>query len=228
MTSASIVLGAQRPDLLHEETLADIFRATAQQYPAKTALIFGDQSLTYAELDKWSDAVAADLSAKGIVPGNPVGLWLPRGLELHVAVLGIVKVGASYVPLDREMPAERVEVVLTEVNAAACISNDPLHLNCPIYKVVHTPGIDDTFNITPGAQPDDWAYVLYTSGSTGKPKGIPIAHRQICHLVRSEQQVLGILPTDKVYQGFSVSFDMWCEETWISYMAGATLWVADA
>ena len=228
MTSASIVLGAQRPDLLHEETLADIFRATARQYPSKTALIFGDKSLTYAELDKWSDAVAADLSTKGIRPGNPVGLWLPRGLELHVAVLGIVKAGASYVPLDREMPAERVEVVLTEVNAAACISNDALHLNCPIYKVIHKPGIDDIFDITPGAQPDDWAYVLYTSGSTGKPKGIPIAHRQICHLVRSEQQVLGILPTDKVYQGFSVSFDMWCEETWISYLAGATLWVADA
>lgn len=228
MTSASIVLGAQRPDLLHEETLADIFRATAQKHPEKTALIFGDSSLTYAELDQWSDAVAADLAAKGIVPGNAIGLWLPRSLQLHVAVLGIVKAGAAYVPLDREMPAERVEVVLTEVNAAACISNDSLNLNCPIYTVVHKPGIDDTFVQTPGAQPDNWAYVLYTSGSTGKPKGIPIAHRQICHLVRSEQQVLGILPEDKVYQGFSVSFDMWCEETWISYMAGATLWVADA
>ena len=75
--------------------------------------------------------------------------------------------------------------------------------------------------------PSDCAYVLYTSGSTGKPKGIPISHRQICHLVRSEQTVIQIRPEDKVYQGFSVSFDMWCEETWISYFVGATLWVAD-
>ncbi|HZX59199.1 MAG TPA: non-ribosomal peptide synthetase, partial [Mucilaginibacter sp.] len=74
---------------------------------------------------------------------------------------------------------------------------------------------------------DDCAYILYTSGSTGKPKGIPISHKQICHLVRAEQSVFNIQPDDKVYQGFSVSFDMWCEETWISYFAGATLWVAD-
>ncbi len=78
-----------------------------------------------------------------------------------------------------------------------------------------------------GPQPSDYAYVLYTSGSTGKPKGIPISHKQICHLVRAEQTVFDIKPEDKVYQGFSVSFDMWCEETWISYFAGATLWVAD-
>ena len=78
-----------------------------------------------------------------------------------------------------------------------------------------------------GPQPNDSAYVLYTSGSTGKPKGIPISQKQICHLVRAEQSVIDIKATDKVYQGFSVSFDMWCEETWISYFAGATLWVAD-
>jgi non-ribosomal peptide synthetase-like protein len=224
----SIVLGASRPDLLHEETLADLFRMSAKKHGSKTALIFGDRSLTYAELDRWSDAMADHLYQKGIKPGDGVGLWWPRGLELHIAVLGIVKAGAAYVPLDREMPAERVETVLTEVGAKGYISQDKLDLACPAFSVVPQPKPDEIIFITTGAKPDNWAYVLYTSGSTGKPKGIPIAHRQICHLVRAEQTVLEIHTNDRVYQGFSVSFDMWCEEVWISYFAGATLWVADA
>ena len=224
----SIVFGTHRPDLLHEETLADIFRMSAKEYAGKTALIFDKTSLTYAEVDRWSDAMAAYLYEKGVRPGDSVGLWWPRGLELHIAVLGIVKAGAAYVPLDREMPAERVETVLTEVGAKGYISQDKLELTCPIFTVVPQPKATDTITLTEGAKPDNWAYVLYTSGSTGKPKGIPIAHRQICHLVRAEQTVLEVNSEDRVYQGFSVSFDMWCEETWISYFAGATLWVADA
>jgi non-ribosomal peptide synthetase-like protein len=226
--NSSIVFGAHRPDLLHDETLADIFRASAQKYASKIALIFGDATFTYAAIDRWSDAMAEYLYQQGIRPGDPVGLWWPRGVELHIAVLGIVKAGASYVPLDREMPAERVETVLTEVGARGYISQDKLELDMPMFQVVHQPAASGTITITPGAQPDNWAYVLYTSGSTGKPKGIPIAHRQICHLIRAEQTVLEIREDDRVYQGFSVSFDMWCEETWISYFAGATLWVADA
>ncbi len=222
-----IVLGAVRPDLLRDETLADIFRMSAKTYGSNTALIFNDQNISYAELDKWSDAQADYLYQQGIMPGDSVGLWWPRGLELHVAVLGIVKAGAAYVPLDREMPAERVETVLKEVGAKGYISDEKLALDCQMFGVVPQPKTDVPVYITPGARPDNWAYVLYTSGSTGKPKGIPIAHRQICHFVRAEQSVLEITSSDKVYQGFSVSFDMWCEETWISYFAGATLWVAD-
>ena len=223
-----IVLGAHRPDLLHEETLADIFRMSAKKFAAKPALIFGDISVSYADLDNWSDAVAFYLQSNGVVPGDSVGLWWPRGLELHVAVLGITKAGAAYVPLDYEMPAERVETVLREVGAKGYFSKEKLDLDALNFTVEGMPRSSDTIQLTNGARPDNWAYVLYTSGSTGKPKGIPIAHRQICHLVRAEQTILEVKSEDKVYQGFSVSFDMWCEETWISYFAGATLWVADA
>lgn len=223
-----ILLGAYRPDLLHEETLAAIFRAGAKQYPDKTALIFNEQSITYAELDRWSDVMADYLCQNGISAGDYVGVWWERGLALHVAILGIVKAGAAYVPLDHEMPAERVETVLKEVGPKGYISKDKLNLSCPAFAVVPPPAGDEIVYIHKGANPDNCAYVLYTSGSTGKPKGIPISHRQICHLVRAEQSILEIADTDKVYQGFSVSFDMWCEETWIGYLAGATMWVADA
>ena len=227
MNELSIILGADRSDLIRDETLADIFHQSVQQYAGKTALIFHEETLTYAELDGWSDAVAAYLHKKGIGRNSKVGVWWPRGLELHVAILGIVKAGATYVPVDREIPAERVEVIMEEVGAAGCFSAVKLNIACDRFTVVAKPDEHATIKKHKGAHPTDCAYVLYTSGSTGKPKGIPISHKQICHLVRSEQSVIGIRDTDKVYQGFSVSFDMWCEETWISYFAGATLWVAD-
>ena len=194
----------------------------------KTALIFHDEQLTYAELDSWSDAIADYLRKNGIGRDCSVGVWWPRGLELHAAILGIIKAGAAYVPVDREIPAERVEVILEEVGAAACFSMQQLNVAC---KMLQVPSSNPLKGESPqaGSHPvgSDCAYVLYTSGSTGKPKGIPISHQQICHLVRAEQYVFNIQPDDRVYQGFSVSFDMWCEETWISYFAGATLWVAD-
>jgi len=227
MNELSVLLGAYRPDLIREETLAGLFHQSTLEYAGKTALIFHDETLTYAELDRWSDAVAAYLNKKGIARNSKVGVWWPRGLELHVAILGIIKAGATYVPVDREIPAERVEVIMEEVGAAGCFSMQKLNIDCPRFTVTDKPSEYSTIKTPKGPQPNDCAYVLYTSGSTGKPKGIPISHKQICHLVRSEQSVIGIRSSDKVYQGFSVSFDMWCEETWISYFAGATLWVAD-
>lgn len=224
----SILTGKSCPEFIREETIADIFRDAARQHQDKTALIFGDQKLSYRELDQWSDAIAMFIAAQGIGNGQAIGVWQSRGLALHALILGIVKSGAAYVPLDREMPEERVQIVLQEVGAAACFSDGAPVLPCPVFTVPPYNEHTDTTAVPAGPGPDDIAYVLYTSGSTGKPKGIPILQRHICHLIRSEQSVLHITAADKVYQGFSVSFDMWCEETWISLSAGATLWVADA
>ena len=228
MNNLSIIIGADRPDLIREETLVTLFAESAKRYADKTALIFHDEKLTYAELDHWSDNVAAYLTENGIGRGHYVGVWWQRGFELHAAILGIIKAGATYVPVDREIPAERVEVIMGEVGASACFSMQQLNVECKMLQVPAPPSVSGkAFDKANSPQPNDCAYVLYTSGSTGKPKGIPISHKQICHLVRAEQSVFNIHANDKVYQGFSVSFDMWCEETWISYFVGATLWVAD-
>ncbi|HXC03507.1 MAG TPA: Pls/PosA family non-ribosomal peptide synthetase, partial [Bacteroidia bacterium] len=228
MNQPSILLGASRPDLLVEETLADLFKASALTHASKLALVSGDKQYTYQELDQWSDAFAAELLQKGLGRGICIGVWWPRGAELHVAVLGIVKAGATYVPLDSEMPEERVITVLGECGARACITDKKLSVSIPCVKVTPQPSKNAVVSYKAERSPSDRAYILYTSGSTGKPKGIPISQAQICHLVRAEQTVLQIRPDDKVYQGFSISFDMWCEETWISYFAGAALYVADA
>ena len=221
-----ILLGAKRPDLLRNESLADIFRASAFKWPTKAALIFKEQIITYQQLGIWTDAIAMQLNALGIGTGHYVAVYYPRGVEIHAAILGIVKSGAAYIPVDSEMPVERLAAITSEIEASVCLSPIKITLNCTVLDIVAYPKEHQPF--TPvQINPSDVAYVLYTSGSTGKPKGIPITQRQICHLVRAEQTVLGITESDKVYQGFSVSFDMWCEETWVSYHAGATLFVAD-
>lgn len=224
----AIVIGSIRPDFLVEETLADQFRSSVARFPNKTAIEFGDRCTSYSELDQWSDAMAAYLASTGVGRGDMICVWYPRGLELHIAVLGIMKCGAAYVPLDKDMPAERVITVLEEVGANIYLSPDALQVAATQVTVIPEPIQSQEIQINFGPQPDDTAYVLYTSGSTGKPKGIPISHRMICHFVRSEQSILGIIADDRVYQGISVSFDMWCEEVWISYFVGATMWVADA
>ena len=224
----SILLGPIRPDLLVEETLATVFYGTVRRFPYHIALISQQREITYKELDIWSNKIAFTLNEQRIGPGHFVGLWLPRGLELHATILGIVKSGAAYVPLDYEMPFERVANVMQQVNAAGCFTNRPNVLPCKTLEIIpQETNIKVTKQLL-SPKPGGIAYVLFTSGTTGQPKGIPITHRQICHLIKAEQTIFNILPTDRTYQGFSVSFDMWCEETWISYLVGATLWVADA
>jgi non-ribosomal peptide synthetase-like protein len=228
MITLSLLQGASHPEFCREETIDTIFREAAQLHKDKTALIFGTEQISYAQLDAWSNQIATFISLQGIGAGHAIGVWLSRGPQLHALILGIVKSGAAYVPLDREMPAERVRIVLEEVGAVACFSDGLPDIPCPVFPVPVFRPAETRDSFPSAATPDGRAYVLYTSGSTGKPKGIPISHRQICHLIRSEQSILGIRAEDKVYQGFSVSFDMWCEEVWISLSAGATLWIADA
>jgi non-ribosomal peptide synthetase-like protein len=224
----SILIGPNLPELIREETLAAIFRESAKSRQSEIALTFHQTSVSYEALDRWTDSIAAFLSLHKIEKGMPVGVWLPRGLELHATILGIVKAGASYVPVDYEIPPERIQGILSEVGAVACFTDKPQPLPCQVFIPLPQNTPFDAKDVPVDLSPNNWAYVLYTSGSTGKPKGIPITQRQICHLVRAEQSIFKIKPEDKVYQGFSVSFDMWCEETWIAYLAGASLWVADS
>src|SRR6201996_2642915 len=169
MNELSIVIGADRPDLIREETLATLFSESAQRYTNKTALVFYDKQLTYGELDRWSDEIAVYLKENGIGRKSNVGVWWQRGFELHAAILGIIKAGAAYVPVDREIPAERVEVILEEVGAAACFSLQQLNVGCKILQVPPNP-LKGELKIVPppsGGRGADCAYVLYTSSSTG-------------------------------------------------------------
>ncbi|HPT48588.1 MAG TPA: amino acid adenylation domain-containing protein [Accumulibacter sp.] len=233
----SRLLGPIRPELIRRECLADLFEATARRRPDHPALIFGDGVLSYGELDALADRVAGRLIEAGVRPGQIVGLWLPRGLDLLTMQLGIAKTGAAWLPFDAETPPERIAICLEDAHAAGL--------------VVDAAGVDRVADLLaaqgasppwtaeflaaptaipgprrPDVTPDQPAYVIYTSGSTGKPKGIRIDQGAICHFLRSENAMLGVGEDDRVYQGFSLAFDMSFEEIWISYLVGATLWLA--
>ena len=227
-----ILLGPVRPDLIRDEVLADLLEATAARLPDQLALIDGNRQITYQELNDRADRVASRLIDAGVRPGQVIGLWLPRGIDLLVMQAGIAKTGAAWLPFDADTPVDRIAVCLDDAAAPGIVS-------CAQFAAGLT---DARFTVWTAEQlaaplagqllrreqalPAHPAYVIYTSGSTGKPKGIEISQGAICHFLRSENSVLGICHDDLVYQGFSVAFDMSFEEIWISYLVGATLWIA--
>ncbi|MEB0032825.1 amino acid adenylation domain-containing protein [Undibacterium sp. RTI2.1] len=242
--TSPILYGAFAPELIRQETLADLLEATALAHPDKTALIFADVALSYRVLNERADLVASHLIAAGVRPGHILGLWLPRGIDLLVMQAGIAKAGAAWLPFDADVPVDRIAVCLDDAQAFGILTADALASQlrsttsttstahqlspaCHIWTAMQLmTAIDAPLLRRQATAPTDPAYVIYTSGSTGKPKGIAITQGSICHFLRSENQVLGITSVDKVYQGFSVAFDMSFEEIWISYLVGATLWIA--
>ena len=241
MPETVVLRGPERPDLLRHEVLADIFEATASLHPVQTALIEGHgeaaRQRSYAELNADADRAAHRLIEAGIRPGDMVGLWLPRGIELLTLQLAIAKTGAAWLPFDAETPPERIATCLEDASAKALLISKRQANVIQGHEGIFAQILADEELLAPlaadtqlrrreGAQPEHPAYVIYTSGSTGKPKGIAITQGSICHFLRSENARLGVRQDDMVYQGFSVAFDMSFEEIWISYLAGATLWLA--
>ena len=226
-----VLRGTDQPELIRCEVLADLLEATAARLPEQVALIFGSQQLTYAALNARADQVGCGLIDAGVRPGQIVGLWLPRGIDLLVMQAGIAKAGAAWLPFDADTPTERIALCLGDAQAVGIVSCDALapqlqHLPLPVWSAQALSAPTAVLSRRSGVLPGHPAYVIYTSGSTGKPKGIEISQGSICHFLRSENTLLRVSHTDRVYQGFSVAFDMSFEEIWISYLAGATLWVA--
>lgn len=229
----SAILGEARPDFLREETLADLFVATARRIPQKVAidLIGTAFSLTYAELDARSDHVARALAARGVQPGHFVGLWFKRSLDLHVAMLGILKAGAAYIPFDADSPTDRIAASLADCGADLILSHAAMAdktqpLSQATVLDLASMLAEEATGEPVAAGPDHPAYAIYTSGSTGKPKGITVTHRNICHYLRAGNDGLGVTQDDIVFQAASVAFDLSLEEIFVPYLVGATMKVA--
>jgi non-ribosomal peptide synthetase-like protein len=228
-----VLNGPHQPELLRDEILADLLEASAARAPDQPALIAGDRRLTYRELDALASLAASRLIDAGIGPGHIVGLWMPRGIDLLVMQAAIAKAGAAWLPVDEDTPVERLLVCMDDAGSPALVSSERMRERLgAVTQPVHTAEAllapaPEGYELRRRGKVDGDApaYVIYTSGSTGKPKGILIDQRSICHFLRSENEVLGVKATDRVYQGFSVAFDMSFEEIWISYLVGATLWI---
>ena len=222
------------PELLRPELLHELFEHQADSRSDAVALVFGNERMTYAELEKRANQLAYHLRSRGVKRGDCVALLLPRSMEVYIALLGILKAGAAYVPLDAGYPADRVGFVLADCQARALVTTKTLAARATAFQseIIALDERRDEIASQPdtrlgraetGAAPEDLCYVIYTSGSTGQPKGVQIEHRSACHFVRAEGNIFGVRPDDRVYQGFSIAFDASVEEVWLAFFAGATL-----
>jgi len=174
--------------MIKADTVIDIFSIQAKTQPANIALKFGEIELTYQQLDEISNQLAHHLIAKGITRETLVPICLYRPLDTVIAILGILKAGAAYVPIDPEFPAERIKYMLADTAAEVVISDSrsTLFLSAADGKTIISADNDwaeiKSYSTTPTGvklSADSVAYVIYTSGSTGQPKGVLIEHRSI-------------------------------------------------
>ncbi|UQU63541.1 amino acid adenylation domain-containing protein [Couchioplanes caeruleus] len=212
VTAADHALRGRSADI-PGETIADMLAAQARRTPDLTALVSGSRRLTYAELDARIDAVARGLIARGAGPEQIVGLALPRGIDMVVALFAVLRAGAAYLPLDLDLPAERRTTMVEDARPLLVVSSlDGLALDGgPVTTSIHS---------------DDPAYVIYTSGSTGKPKGVVTPYRGLTNMqVNHRAEIFG--PTVararaagverlRIAHTVSFSFDMsWEELLWL-------------
>jgi amino acid adenylation domain-containing protein len=229
--------GRSMPELLRDELLSEMFEATVARTPNAVCLTTQDDKLTYAEVDARATAIARGLVRHGVKAGEVVGLWLERGVDLLIAQIAIAKTGATWLPFDSETPAQRVAACLSDASARLLLADAERVRrvtglsHCPSINVA---GIIDPADISRidaralGGTPDHAAYMIYTSGSTGEPKGIVVSNRNICHFLRSVNEVYGLNNEDVMFQNASVAFDLSLEQVWLPYLVGASVFVADA
>lgn len=192
--------------------------------PDAVAVVGERESLTYRELDRRADAVAARLVERGVRPGSVVGVLLDRSPTMVAAWLGILKAGAAFLPLDVSYPAARLRFMLADSGAAVMLSDAGSTAAALPGPGVPTLMVDGTRPASPVARtvgPADVAYVIYTSGSTGMPKGVMVEHRNIVNTIRWYAGTIGVRPGDPVGQTAAAGFDAAAWEIWGNLVAGA-------
>jgi amino acid adenylation domain-containing protein/non-ribosomal peptide synthase protein (TIGR01720 family) len=211
-----------------------LFEGQAARTPAAPAVLFRDHVLSYAELDGRANRLARWLCRNGVGPGVPVGLHLERSPAAIVGLLGILKAGGVYVPLDPAYPAERLAFMMADCGAWGILTQESLAQALP-------PGPGFTLLLDTGwetiareeaepcgaeVEPGDLAYVIYTSGSTGRPKGGMVSHRGLGNLALALSKRFAASPGSQVLQFASLSFDASVAEIAMALACGATLHLA--
>lgn len=214
-----------------DETVTALFEAEAARRPDATALEFRGGRWTYGELNARADHVARSLSSAGVREGMRVGVALARCPEMIAALVGILKAGAAYVPLDPEYPAERLAWMRQDAALAAVVTSGPGGSGSDIPAIIvdrerPRPSARSGDTPRPGGDPDGIAYVMYTSGSTGKPKGVAVTHRGIVRLVRNAG-FADLSEGQTFLQAASLSFDASTFEIWAPLANGGRLVLLD-
>lgn len=248
----SLMDEAQRRQILKEWNATDMpldatddavaqFEWQVRAQPDAIAVVSGEDQLSYAELDARATRLALRLVKLGVGPEVMVGISLPRTTDVVVAMLAVLKAGGAYLPLDPEIPSERLAYMVDNADADVLITNRALADNLSQLEVPtlyldvrqdegsHAP-LDVPGKATPAfahRDPDQLAYVIYTSGSTGKPKGVQVSVRALNNVLRYFGEEPGVAVSDTFLSTAGISFDMFSSEVLSSVCLGATLVLAD-
>ena len=210
-----------------------LFERRAEQRPDAVALVFEDEHLTYRELNRRANQLAHHLQSLGVGPEVRVGICLERSPEALVGLLATLKAGGAFVPLDPELPEDRLTFVLEDARLSVLLTRQSLVLGLPAYaaasEIVCLDSDREAVEQRGGSNPssratvDNLAYVIYTSGSTGKPKGVLVEHRGICNLAEVQVEAFDVQPDSRVLQFAPLSFDASVSEVCMALLPGATL-----
>ncbi|HEY1351601.1 MAG TPA: amino acid adenylation domain-containing protein [Ktedonobacteraceae bacterium] len=217
----------------HQHLLHTLFETRCRASPDAIAVVYEDACLTYAALERQSAALACTLQELSIGPECRVALALERGLELVIAILGVLKAAGAYVPLDMSYPGERLQYIVQDAQVQALLTQEALtpllpSLSCPVLLLDHLlPATPARWPARPPQlHPENCAYIIYTSGSTGRPKGVEISHRAICQTLREYNRELGIQAGMRLLQFAALGFDATVLEVFAPLHAGACLVLA--
>ncbi|WP_060515017.1 non-ribosomal peptide synthetase [Pseudomonas sp. NBRC 111132] len=213
---------AWNPALAHypaERPLHQLIEAQVEAAPDAVALVFGERSLSYAELNRRANQLAHKLLELGAGPDVLVGLAVERSLEMVIGLLGILKAGAAYVPLDPEYPQDRLSYMFQDSGIHLLLTQQHLRDALPVPAGVKTLVLDghaglagySDANPVCRVTPDNLAYVIYTSGSTGKPKGTLLPHRNVVRLFAATQHWFNFDASDvwTVFHSYAFDFSVW-------------------
>ena len=220
-------------DYPRDACVHQLLEAQARRTPEAVAVEFGESSLDYAELNLRANQLARLLQQQGVTRESLVGVCLERSLEMVVALLGILKAGAAYVPLDPAYPKDRIQHVLEDAHVRVLITQPELLKQLP--SSAKTICLDPAWKTLMGQSGDavatevassDLAYVIYTSGSTGKPKGVQLEHRSVVNFLCSMQKQPGFAQKDVLVAVTTLSFDIAGLEMYLPLLAGGRIVIA--
>ncbi|HYO56341.1 non-ribosomal peptide synthetase [Archangium sp.] len=214
-----------------ETCIHEWFEAQAERTPDALAVSSASGRMTYGELNRRANQLAHYLRERGVGPDVVVGLCMERGVELVVGMLGILKAGGAWLPLDPAQPMERLGYMLRDTGALVLVTQERLEYEVPAHGEQRVLLDMEWEQLTRQPQespqvevgPENLAYIIYTSGSTGRPKGVLIEHRSILNTLHGSLRECGMEPGQKVMQFASIGFDAAVQEMFLPLLNGGTL-----
>ncbi|TQF02768.1 amino acid adenylation domain-containing protein [Kitasatospora acidiphila] len=217
-------------------TVPDLFEAWVARTPDAAAVAAADETVSYAQLDQRANQLARYLQDRGVGPESVVAVCMERSVDLVVALLGVLKAGAAYLPIDPAYPADRISLMLTDSRAVALLGEEAVLEDLPVRRMLtvalDTPQVRAALEAAPvtaprrGCRPGGLAYVIYTSGSTGTPKAVMLTHAGAANLAAAQQQRCAVDEHSRVLQFASIGFDAASWELLMALCSGAALVVA--